>query len=295
MKCPVCFSQDTEKINTYTAKGYSFYKCSDCKVIFANPMKAASREWYHKHNFYRPALKPKDKRLWYEDKFLKENIRAGKVLNIGCGYNRFLVELKNKGYDVTAIDINKNIVDFSRNILGIEKAFNISIEEFIEKSKEQFDVITFFELLEHIEKPGVFLRSLKKILNEGGLIVFSVPNRKRFRPQTHWADYPPHHLTRWSRESVVINLEKSGFKVEKSIISPISAEQIMYATGIYFGTLYLERIKDKNVFLKIMYRLLYRFRVIFYNIVAILLRSANIFREKGTFIYTVAKLVDKDG
>ncbi len=295
MKCPVCFSQDTEKINTYTAKGYSFYKCYDCDVIFANPMKAASREWYQKHPFYKPLYQPKENKPWYEEQFLKENLEIKRILNIGCGYNKFLVKLEKKNYDVYAIDINKNIVDFSRNVLGIEKVFNISIEEFIDKSTDKFDAIIFFELLEHLEKPGDFLRSLKKILKEEGYIVFSVPNRNRICPSAHWADYPPHHLTRWSRQSIIRNLERSGFKVVKSIISPISAEQLMYAIGIYFGTIYLQKKKDRNFFFKVLYKFLCRFRVIFYNVIAIFLRATNVFKEKGTFIYTVAKLVDKDG
>ena len=298
MICPVCSSQNTEKINTYTTEGYSFYRCVDCDVIFTHPMKAGTKEWYEAHNFYTPLAAPKDNHPWYEEEFIKDSVNGGrgKILNIGCGYNTFLVKLQDKGYDVTAIDINENIVEFSRSKLGIEKVYNTRIEDFIAGYKsEKFDVIIFFELLEHLEEPGNFLRSLRKILKKGGFIVFSVPNRKRFRPQAHWADYPPHHLTRWSRESVINNLKKSGFQVVKSIISPISAEQIMYASGIYFGTLYLEKKRDKNILFKVLYKFLYRFRVIFYNIIAILLRAANIFKEKGTFIYTVGKLVGKDG
>ena len=137
--------------------------------------------------------------------------------------------------------------------------------------------------------------ALAGILKEEGYIIFSVPNRRRFRPYNHWADYPPHHLTRWSRQSIIRNLERSGFKVIKSIISPISAEQLMYAIGIYFGTIYLEKKRDRNFFFKVLYKFLCRFRVIFYNVIAIFLRATNVFKEKGTFIYTVAKLVDIDG
>jgi 2-polyprenyl-3-methyl-5-hydroxy-6-metoxy-1,4-benzoquinol methylase len=56
----------------------------------------------------------------------------------------------------------------------------MSLEEFYEYAKEKnlkFDVITFFEVLEHQDKPREFLEMVKGFLKGGGYIAGSVPNR----------------------------------------------------------------------------------------------------------------------
>jgi SAM-dependent methyltransferase len=96
----------------------------------------------------------------------------------------------------------------------------MSLEEFYEYAKEKnlkFDVITFFEVLEHQDKPREFLEMVKGLLKEGGYIAGSVPNRERlfvemdWKDRFHW-DYPPHHFLRFSKSSLEKVLHFSGFK-----------------------------------------------------------------------------------
>ena len=156
---------------------------------------------------------------------------------------------------------------------------------------EKYDFVVFFEVLEHLENPGAFLLALKKILSPSGRIVFSTPNRMRFLPQTHWADYPPHHLTRWSREATRCALEKNGFMVEQSFISPVSAEQLFYAFGFDFWTGKLGKYTDegkKYLFFSGYTGFCSKCRVIFYNLIAFGLRPFC--PGKGTYLYTVATI-----
>lgn len=294
MNCPVCLSPKNKLLKTYTNPGYFFSLCLSCGVIFAQPMKAATKEWYENFAFYAPPAGPKENKPFYEEQFLAGGFRgeASRLLNIGCGYNLFLRKLVSAGYDVTAVDLNEQIIQFTRSQVGIAKAYAVSITDFIANfNADKFDFILFFEVLEHLEDPGGFLRSLKGILNPGGRIVFSMPNRQRFLPQTHWADYPPHHLTRWNKESVRPALEKNGFIVEESLISPISAEQLFYALCFDFGTGWLAKYTDAgkiHICASFAYQFLFKLRVVFYNLLAIGLRP--FFPRRGTYLYTVARL-----
>lgn len=59
----------------------------------------------------------------------------------------------------------------------------MSPQEFAEYCKEhnlKFDIITFFEVLEHQVDPVGFLETIKGMLNPGGWIAGSVPNRDNF-------------------------------------------------------------------------------------------------------------------
>jgi hypothetical protein len=73
-------------------------------------------------------------------------------------------------------------------------------------------VITFFEILEHQDKPREFLEMVKGLLEEGGYIAGSVPNRERLFVEVDHLDYPPHHFLRFSKFSLEKALNFSGFK-----------------------------------------------------------------------------------
>jgi len=94
----------------------------------------------------------------------------------------------------------------------------MSLEEFYEYAKEKnlkFDIITFFEVLEHQDKPREFLEMVKGLLKEGGYIAGSVPNRNRLFVEMDWEcfrDYPPDHFLRFSKPSLEKALSFSGFK-----------------------------------------------------------------------------------
>jgi SAM-dependent methyltransferase len=130
--------------------------------------------------------------------YFPSNIR-GKLLDVGCGDGRFLRHAKEQGFEVWGIDFDKKSVESAKRNLGIDTVFAMSLEEFYEYAKEKnlkFDVITFFEVLEHQDKPREFLEMVKGLLRDGGYIAGSVPNREsvfvKIIRDNH-ADYPPHH------------------------------------------------------------------------------------------------------
>jgi 2-polyprenyl-3-methyl-5-hydroxy-6-metoxy-1,4-benzoquinol methylase len=113
-------------------------------------------------------------------KYFPSNAR-GKLLDVGCGDGRFLRYAKKQGFEVWGIDFDKKSVENVKRNLGFDTVFAMSLEEFYEYAKERglkFDVITFFEVLEHQDKPREFLEMVKGLLKEGGYIAGSVPNRK---------------------------------------------------------------------------------------------------------------------
>lgn len=297
LQCPMCESQDTEMIDTYTSEGYTFYQCIRCEGIFADPMKGVGKEWYESSEWYSIPSEIPESIKWYEQVFLDDpsNYKTKRVLNVGCGRNIFLKRLKELNCEVTAIDINENIIEFTRNVLGIESAYVSDIIDFArDYNGKKFDVIIFFEVLEHLEDPGEIIRCIKKILEDDGFIVVSVPNRERILPSKDIWDYPPHHLSRWNIKSLKNFLEINGYLVDKIIMCPHSAEDLLSTFGIFFGTKYLEeKIKKgyKRLLIIFVFKILFKFRVIFYNILAIILRL--FIKTKGLNIYSVAKVKDK--
>lgn len=131
-----------------------------------------------------------------------------RVLDVGSGAGQFLasiqaeervgLETNRKGREATPADI-------------------ITLDEVVEKhatsNAEYYDVVTAIQVLEHIHDVRPFLEACREILKPGGILVLSVPNNDGFvGAQELPLNMPPHHMGRWTRQSLasiasLLNLE----------------------------------------------------------------------------------------
>jgi 2-polyprenyl-3-methyl-5-hydroxy-6-metoxy-1,4-benzoquinol methylase len=139
---------------------------------------------------------------------------GGELLDIGCGTGNFLAAARDRGYGVTGIELDRNAARFAKERLGLQRVFPLTIAEFGEqRAGERFDVVTFFEVLEHQAAPVEFLQKVKACLRRGGMIALSVPNRERWLTGTDVLDYPPNHFLRWNAAALRRFLSAQGFEV----------------------------------------------------------------------------------
>jgi SAM-dependent methyltransferase len=158
---------------------------------------------------------------------------------------------------VWGIDFDKKSVENVKRNLGIDTVFAMSLEEFYEYAKEKnlkFDVITFFEVLEHQDKPREFLEMVKGLLKEGGYIAGSVPNRERVLVEYYWkctdVDFPPHHFLRFSQKSLENAIKLSGFEDVNVFVVELTYNELCHYVGMkIFGKLYKLRNLVKGLVL----------------------------------------------
>lgn len=113
--------------------------------------------------------------------FLKDALapRGGELLDIGCGTGNFLAAARDAGYRVTGIELDRKAASFAKERLGLQRVLPLTIADFVQQTaNETFDVVTFFEVLEHQAEPAEFLRGVKACLKPRGTIALSVPNRE---------------------------------------------------------------------------------------------------------------------
>ena len=99
------------------------------------------------------------------------------ILDFGCGQRALSQRLQDLGYKVLAADINQK--DFLPTDVPYEICnFNSSedINAFVKKYSENFDCVLGIEVIEHLENPWEYLRTLKKLIKPNGLIILSTPN-----------------------------------------------------------------------------------------------------------------------
>src|SRR6267378_3727104 len=211
--CPACAEASREAaIERYGR--YELFGCGACGLQFWEPREMPDARWYEQMYGGRDEnLLPLEPGHRY---FLADPLapRNGELLDIGCGTGNFLAAARDAGYGVTGIELDRNAARFAKERLGLQRVLPLTISEFAEQhAKERFDVVTFFEVLEHQAAPVEFLQKVKACVRLGGMIALSVPNRERWLTGPDVLDYPPNHFLRWNATALSKFLSAQGFEV----------------------------------------------------------------------------------
>jgi len=218
MNCPACDGK--EMINQEMEhNGYNLYRCLDCELVCWQPMESPPTDLYKAETTEFSALRPVYTPNTGFKRFLRDMpARRGRLLDIGCNAGDFCFLAQKAGYSVTGIDISPGFIELTRQrfpSLDLEVG---TLQEFVDRRPgEKYDVVTFFQLLEHLDNVRDFLGSVKTVLKPGGYVVCAVPNRDRWRffsrlLREEW-DYAPHHFTWWNSNCLEQLFQSFGFSV----------------------------------------------------------------------------------
>ena len=103
------------------------------------------------------------------------------ILDVGCGGGILSASLSKNKAKVIGIDPSKKLIHIAskyaeKNRLDA-KFLNVTLEEYVEKVGNKFDIITCMELIEHVEDPSTFIETLKPLLKKNTILFFSTINR----------------------------------------------------------------------------------------------------------------------
>ncbi|MDO8137819.1 MAG: class I SAM-dependent methyltransferase, partial [Candidatus Brocadiales bacterium] len=161
---------------------YTLYWCTTCDLQWWHPLENPGASFYEEtHCISRDAFSFADELSSGHQQFFRYlPKRKGRLLDIGCREGYFLYEVKRRGLALQtfALDFDRRATKVAKNLLGLDNVYNMSLEEFCAKNFERdFDIVTFFQVLEHQWDPVGFLRMIKGLLPPGGYVVLAVPNR----------------------------------------------------------------------------------------------------------------------
>lgn len=141
-----------------------------------------------------------------------ENFVKGKtVLDFGCGSGYGTEMLSKNAAKVTGADISKEAVDYAKKTFV---SHNLDFKTIYELKDEKFDIITSFQVIEHVPNDIEYIKTLKKFLNPGGHLLISTPDKKHRlfnHIQKPWNIF---HLKEYTSESLENLLIKQFAKVE---------------------------------------------------------------------------------
>lgn len=204
------------------------WDCPHCGIGFFYPQLVGDMGLYQKLEQAVPRYYRKDK---FEFNILKNELSPqDKILEIGCG-NGFLGEIFP---NYVGLEFNETCVAAAR--ASGTRVLGESLSEHRQQAHGQYDVVCFFQVLEHVAAPRQFFEQALACLRPGGKCIISVPNDEAFQRTyiNHLLNIPPHHLTRWNRKSflsLATIFDLNLLKIETDILQLNQANA--WATSLY--------------------------------------------------------------
>jgi SAM-dependent methyltransferase len=139
------------------------------------------------------------------------------LLDAGCAAGALLLKLRDRGWNVTGVEISP-AAEYARRERGLDvKSLPLEENHFPPRS---FDVVLASHLIEHLNDPAGFVREVYRILKEGGSFFVTTPNISGFQARlfrSRWRSAIFDHLYLFSTKTLSRLLRASGFRVEKIV------------------------------------------------------------------------------
>lgn len=200
-RCPACLFAQTELETNYL----TFVRDHYSKGYFqGDPTRSA----YANYELDKPII------IRNMKKFLSHILKKkqkGTLLDVGCAYGYF-IELANRyGFDAYGFDASHHAAMQARKLVGADKVQEGTVSDVVYKDKS-FDVITLFDVFEHLQDPIGDLVALKRFLKDDGIIVIATGNARSVAAIVfgrRWTFYiPPQHLSFFTKTNMKIFLHR---------------------------------------------------------------------------------------
>jgi 2-polyprenyl-3-methyl-5-hydroxy-6-metoxy-1,4-benzoquinol methylase len=218
-RCPICATTD---VRFYCRKDAADYHgCARCGLIYQSPLPTrASMVAYadaeYEAGAYREYVAARAMKIrHFEDRIdqLQGRIPRGRLLDVGCSCGYFMEVAASHGFDVRGVEFSKSAIAAASP--GIrDRIVHGSLEDL--PPAERFDVISAFDLIEHVPDPFAFLAQCRERLGPSGMLALSTPDTGHvLRPlmRSRWPMLQPmQHLHLFSARALRHTLEAAGFR-----------------------------------------------------------------------------------
>lgn len=237
--CGFCKQKDFSLL--YVKDDYRIVRCNSCKVQFRVPQPSHEelREIYA--NYYHPwkvehevaEIVQASKTKTFERRLqeIQKYVRRGRILDVGCAAGYFLECAQNKGFEPYGVEVSESFFKEAHRTFG-DGIYQGTIQE-MPCENNFFDVITMFDLLEHVKDPVSTLRRCRQILMPNGIIAAVLPNTSSLTAtlmRKNWMHYKDEHLFYFSRKNISALLKQESFDVIKVVpaIKVTSCKYVYY-------------------------------------------------------------------
>ncbi|MDD4900672.1 MAG: class I SAM-dependent methyltransferase [Patescibacteria group bacterium] len=225
MKCAICQS-DKHKV-VFNELGVDVYQCAVCGQLFS----AYGGDQYY-DGYFGNGVIGYDNFWWNEahqkmyDDFCSKYIagKSGKLLDVGCGLGFFVKKVSHyQGWEAFGYEISKAAVNFAQTELKLNNIFSGKVEE-ADFPKNYFDIVTLWDVVEHLPSPDVMLNYINLVLHDDGILFIHTPNAKvqlfkarikkliyGMKPKIHYLEARD-HLNIYTTKTLPMILRRNNFQ-----------------------------------------------------------------------------------
>jgi SAM-dependent methyltransferase len=240
LQCLLCGGLQHHPV--FNEDGVDILRCRGCHHVFssfaANP---------HYDGYWGEEIAEGDHFYWnqarsrmHQDFFRRFIVgRSGRLLDLGCGLGFFLKAMASfASWEAYGREISPAAARYARDTLGLTRITCGRLEE-VDLPQSSFDIITLWDVLDHILRPDPILSSCHALLREGGICFIRTPNVFIQLPMARlkkllWGPQPGmdslqarDHLHHYSMPSIRRLLERNGFShVQFVHLHPIQGDSV---------------------------------------------------------------------
>lgn len=229
LSCYLCKKKSPQKI--FTKLGYDFRKCPHCNLTtlrFDRDYQNFIKHYYNKKFFtgssdrvgyvdYQEDSWPEKINMHRYLHRIKRFVKTGTILDCGCATGLFLDIAKLHGFETYGFDVSSWAIKHAKKSHGhrVQQA-TFDTADF---NRKKFDVVTLFDVIEHLKDPRGDLLKITKHLKQDGLLLINTGDSDSFLARfqgKNWHYYiPPQHLFFFSQKTLTLLLDQIGFQVIK--------------------------------------------------------------------------------
>src|SRR5215475_2726457 len=142
--------------------------------------------------------------------------RHARILDVGCGTGANLMLLSEFG-DAQGVDVSPDALAFCRG-RGLENV-RLGAAEALPYGDHEFDLVTAFDVVEHMDDDVAGLREMRRVLRPGGQLLLFVPT---FMLLWGVQDEVSNHRRRYRLKELRGAVIAAGFEVERTTYANIT-------------------------------------------------------------------------
>ncbi len=237
-ECQVCESSHSTLL--FAEDPYQIRRCSGCSLVFVTPRycdntihevygqdywtsDTPKTKGYADYASEAPLyLKTYKRRLGLVKRFCKS---SAKVLDVGCAAGYFLRVMRDAGHDVYGVEISSPIAAEAKEHLGDERVHIGPLDSVDHEANQKayakgsFDLVTMWDVIEHVPNPQDLLRQALEMLKPDGHLILETQNvDSRFASMLgpKWHHYKhEEHIYHFNPSTIRKLLEQGGFETVK--------------------------------------------------------------------------------
>ncbi len=173
--------------------------------------------------FYEPVIADGKRKFATARRFMPTLPQQARLLDLGCGSGAFVQAMTELGLRAVGTDFSRSAIDTGRAVFGAD----LRVSGVDPDPGTGFDLVSFWEVLEHVPDHGAFLADVYARLAPGGYAMGSVPHWGSIARRlwgVRWSMISaPQHIAYFTRETVRASFAAQGFHVEFIGTSPLFA------------------------------------------------------------------------